>query len=239
VLGRGCQLPARRPVARATRRRRMTNGRVIPAPSGGHRWRPDRRTRGGEPHRRPDHAVPPHAHRLLGGLAAGDRGWTRRAHHLVAGCVLERHQGTTGAPRAASTSAPAAWSTKWLRPSRTIPACWTSSSVLSSPPGTRLGRARWPAPGAKATRVEQKPTRARSRPNGRAVTLSRSTSRSGRPTSAAQARRAKQKTTAGWSCPYRNRSSTTLSRCTSRPGGRLAWITNWELPLPASQGRRR
>jgi hypothetical protein len=82
-------------------------------------------------------------------------------------------------------------------------------------------------PRAKAGRVEQKPTRARSRsrPNGRAVTLSRSMSRSGRPTSAAQARRAKQKTTTGWSCPYRNRSSTTLSRCTSRPGGRLAWTT--------------
>jgi hypothetical protein len=44
-------------------------------------------------------------------------------------------------------------------------------------------------------------------------------------TSAAQARRAKQKTTAGWSCPHRNRSSTTLSRSTSRPGGRLAWTT--------------
>jgi hypothetical protein len=80
-------------------------------------------------------------------------------------------------------------------------------------------------PRAKARRVEHKPTRARSRPNGWTVTLSCSMSRSGRPTSTAQARRAKQKTTTGWSCPHRNRSSTPLSRCTSRPGGRLAWTT--------------
>jgi hypothetical protein len=81
--------------------------------------------------------------------------------------------------RAASNSeiSGMAWSTRWLRPSLTMPGCWMRSSALRSPPATSAGHPGQPTQGAKARRAEPMTTKAGSHPSRSSPPPSRSTSR--------------------------------------------------------------
>ena len=224
----------RRLLVQATRLWRMANGRIRSVRAGGGRRGGGGRPGPGEPHRRPGHGVRPDRRRLSGGLAAGDRGRARLRRGLAAGRLRQLDQGATGAPQAAQRSA--------AGPGGPV--------VVPEPDHARLLDAFFgpEEPSRQLAGRPGQPTQGRRprEPSGRPPRLGHSPADPAPHRAALQARSAHVRED-GWEGRAEHDQRWVTGELVQHPpeplyeqAGRAAGLgQDWDLPVAASQGRRR